>query len=59
MLLEIQSLMSPQSQMVYTEMARDEKSARLKFRGCLEISVVGETVRENKDGPRRTLSEKG
>lgn len=46
MLLKIQSLMSPQSQMVCTEMARDEKSARLKFRGCLEISAVGETVRE-------------
>lgn len=59
MLLKIQSLMSPQSQMVCMEMARDEKSTRLKFRGCLEISVVGETVRKNKDGLRRTLSEEG
>lgn len=38
---------------------RDEKSARLKFSVCSEISVVGEAVSENEDGLRRTLSGEG
>lgn len=42
--------------MVCREMKRVK---RLKFSVCSEISVVGEAVRENEDGLRRTLSGEG